>query len=148
MTYRTGLRRISYFSGWLAFLTPGSGIRDTFFQDPGSNPFPWAKQQFFLLKIFKFFVNRLTSFSVRYSYLFKNRIIFNLVKSTGKWDLAEWLERLIANVKVVLGSIPALFDTMESEGRQMKQCWIKYIKKIQKIPLCIFNLMKFIATKK
>ncbi len=39
-------------------------------------------------------------------------------------DLAEWLERLTANAEVatVLGSIPASFDTVESEGRQMKQC--------------------------
>jgi hypothetical protein len=35
-----------------------------------------------------------------------------------------WLERLTANAKVatVLGSIPASSDTVESEGRQMKQC--------------------------
>jgi hypothetical protein len=48
-----------------------------------------------------------------------------------KWDLAEWLERLTANavVATVLGSIPASSDTVESEGRQMKQCWISYIKK-------------------
>jgi hypothetical protein len=39
-------------------------------------------------------------------------------------DLAEWLERLTANavVATVLGSIPASSDTVESEGRQMKQC--------------------------
>jgi hypothetical protein len=38
-------------------------------------------------------------------------------------DLAEWLERLTANagVATVLGSIPASSDTVESEGRQMKQ---------------------------
>ncbi len=42
-----------------------------------------------------------------------------------QWDLAEWLERLTANAKVatVLSSIPASSDTVESEGRQMKQCW-------------------------
>jgi hypothetical protein len=43
----------------------------------------------------------------------------------------EGLERLTvtANDKVatVLGSIPASSDTVESEWRQMKQCWIKYI---------------------
>jgi hypothetical protein len=40
------------------------------------------------------------------------------------WDLAEWLERLTVNVVVatVLGSIPVSSDTVESEGRQMKQC--------------------------
>ncbi len=39
-------------------------------------------------------------------------------------DLAEWLERLAANaiVATVLGSIPASSDTVDSEGRQMKQC--------------------------
>ncbi len=29
----------------------------------------------------------------------------------------------------VLGSIPASSDTVESEGRQMKQSWIQYFKK-------------------
>ncbi len=35
-------------------------------------------------------------------------------------DLAEWLERLAVNAKVatVLCSIPASFDTVESERRQ------------------------------
>jgi hypothetical protein len=39
-------------------------------------------------------------------------------------NLTEWLERLTANTKVAtfLGSIPASFDTMESEGQQIKQC--------------------------
>ncbi len=47
------------------------------------------------------------------------------------WDLAEWLERLTANAEVaaVLASIPASSDTVESEGRQMKQCWIQFIEK-------------------
>jgi hypothetical protein len=38
-------------------------------------------------------------------------------------DLAEWLERLTANVIVAtfLGSIPAGSDTVESEGRQIRQ---------------------------
>jgi hypothetical protein len=42
------------------------------------------------------------------------------------------LERLTANAKVatILGSLPASSDTMESEGRQMKQCGIQYFKKI------------------
>ncbi len=49
-------------------------------------------------------------------------------------DLAKWLERLTANAEVatVLGSIPASSGTVESERRQMKQCWIQYIEK--KIP--------------
>ncbi len=57
-----------------------------------------------------------------------------------------WLERLTANkyvayavVATVLGSIPASSDTVESEGRQMKQCWMSYIKKVQKITLAIFS---------
>ncbi len=39
-------------------------------------------------------------------------------------DLARWLDRLAVTVKVatVLGAIPASTDTVESEGRQMKQC--------------------------
>ncbi len=47
------------------------------------------------------------------------------------WDLAKGLKRLAVNAKVatVLGSIPASFDTVESEGRQMKQCWITSIKR-------------------
>ncbi len=38
-------------------------------------------------------------------------------------DPAEWLERPIVNAEVitVLGSIPASSDTVESEGRQIKQ---------------------------
>ncbi len=46
------------------------------------------------------------------------------------WDLVEWLERLAVNAKVatVIGSIPASSDTVESEGRQMKQCLITYVK--------------------
>ncbi len=47
------------------------------------------------------------------------------------WDLAEWLERLAVNAigATVLGSILASYDTVEYEGRQMKQCWITYIKR-------------------
>ncbi len=43
-------------------------------------------------------------------------------------DLADWLQRLTANVKIatVLGSIPASSDTVDSEGRQKKQDWKKY----------------------
>ncbi len=49
------------------------------------------------------------------------------------WYLAHWLERLTVNAKVatVLGSILASSGTVESEGRQKKQCWIN---KVQKIP--------------
>ncbi len=50
------------------------------------------------------------------------------------WDAAEWLERLTANAEVatVPGSIPASSDTAESEGRQMKHCWIKYVHVLKK----------------
>jgi hypothetical protein len=52
---------------------------------------------------------------------------------------SRWFERLTANAKVAtdLGSISASSDTTESEGRQMKQCLIKYIKN-PKIPLLSF----------
>jgi hypothetical protein len=59
--------------------------------------------------------------------------------------LDQWLERLTANalVATVLGSIPASSDTVESEGRQMKQCLISYIKrKIQTNPPLIFRNSK------
>ncbi len=55
-----------------------------------------------------------------------------ILRSCGR-DLAEWLKRLTANVATVLDSIPASSDTVESEGRQMKQCWIAYIKIKNKI---------------
>ncbi len=47
--------------------------------------------------------------------------------------LAKRLECLAVNAKVatVLGSIPAYSDSVESEGEQMKQCWITYTKRIK-----------------
>ncbi len=39
----------------------------------------------------------------------------------------------------VLGSVPASCDTVESEGRQKKQYWIKFIKNFKKIPLFKFS---------
>ncbi len=39
-----------------------------------------------------------------------------------------------APVATVLGSIPAFVGTVESEGRQLKQCWIQYEKNIKKSP--------------
>ncbi len=46
-------------------------------------------------------------------------------------DLVEWLECLAVNAKVAtfLGSMLASSDTVKSEGRQMKLCWIMYCKK-------------------
>jgi hypothetical protein len=50
--------------------------------------------------------------------------VMDEIKPSCGRDLAEWLECLTANVKVatVLGAIPTSSDTVESEGRQMKQC--------------------------
>ncbi len=60
------------------------------------------------------------------------------VRSSRVWmsSIADWLERLVANAKVttVLGSIPASSDTVESEGPQMKQCWVKYMKRKSRKP--------------
>ncbi len=55
----------------------------------------------------------------------------NLNQIARGWDLALWLERLTASAEVatVLGSIPASTDTVESEGRQMKQRWKQNIEK-------------------
>jgi hypothetical protein len=39
-----------------------------------------------------------------------------------------------APVATVLGSIPASVGTVESEGRQMKQCWILYEQKEKNSP--------------
>ncbi len=62
------------------------------------------------------------------------------------WDLAKWLERLAVNANVTtdLGSNPAPSDTVEFEGRQMKQCWITCIKKKKKknSPLIFFHWAK------
>ncbi len=50
-----------------------------------------------------------------------------------EWDVAEWWERLTVNAKVatVIGSFPPSSDTVESEGRKMKQWRITH-KKISK----------------
>ncbi len=57
----------------------------------------------------------------------------DIYPSVHGWDLdlAELLERLAVNAKVatVLGSISASSDTVKSEGRYMKQCWITYLKR-------------------
>jgi hypothetical protein len=45
------------------------------------------------------------------------------------WDLAEWsLCVWLAKVATFLDSIPEPSGIVESEGRQMTQCWIQYIK--------------------
>ncbi len=50
-------------------------------------------------------------------------------------SLVEWLERLTSHAKVatVVSFDPSTPDTVESEGRQMKQCWKKHEKKYKKI---------------
>ncbi len=50
--------------------------------------------------------------------------------------IVEWLEHLAVNAKVatVLGSIPASSDTVEYDGRQIKQCCIMYLDKKHKNP--------------
>ncbi len=52
-------------------------------------------------------------------------MFFNLDPVRTYEFVAEWLEHLAAHaiVATVLGLIPASSDTVESEGRQMKQCW-------------------------
>jgi len=50
----------------------------------------------------------------------------------------EWFELLTARVATVLGSIPESSDTVESEGRPMKQCRIKCIKNFKKSAVVIF----------
>jgi hypothetical protein len=47
----------------------------------------------------------------------------------GGWDLAECLTANAEVATVLQGSILASSDTVESEGRQMKQCWIQSIEK-------------------
>jgi hypothetical protein len=59
-----------------------------------------------------------------------------ILRCSSGWDVALWMRCsgvARAPDSQCLGSIPASSGTMESEGRQMKQCWIKYIYK--KIPL-------------
>ncbi len=49
------------------------------------------------------------------------------------WSSEDWLCIICHTF-----SIPASSDTVESEGRQMKQCWMKYIKK-QKFLFTLFQ---------
>ncbi len=62
----------------------------------------------------------------------------SIAEKRMRWirSIAEWLELLADSVKVatVLGSSPVSSDTVESEGRLLKQCWISYIK-IKKIKI-------------
>jgi hypothetical protein len=49
--------------------------------------------------------------------------------------------RTIVNYLNVLGSIPASYHTVESEGRQMKQCWIQNIKYPRNIFSSLLSLL-------
>jgi hypothetical protein len=75
---------------------------------------------------------------VKHIYIKRLKIMWMRSSWVYGWDLTEWLERLTANAEVAtgLGSIPTSSDTVESEWRQMKECWIQYIerKKIPKNP--------------
>ncbi len=69
--------------------------------------------------------------------LLKGFIEFQIAKTTFNMIFSNKKQQKIqrtTSAQHVLGSIPASSDTVESEGRQMKQCWIQYIKN-QKIPL-------------
>ncbi len=86
----------------------------------------------------------------RDSYLFKSfgNVVDKSAVSCGwdlacGWDIAERLERLTANavVATALGLIPASSDTVESEGRQMKQCWTSYIRR-EKIQKSLFKSLR------
>ncbi len=74
---------------------------------------------------FEYIINNATQFISTYFILFNTLFLFMRSSRVWgwdladvEWDLAEWLERLIANVVVatVLGSIPASSDTVKSEG--------------------------------
>jgi hypothetical protein len=80
----------------------------------------------------------------------RSSLVWMRSSRVGRWDLAEWLDRLTANAKVAtgLGSTPASSDTAETERRQMKQCLINSFlikskinyantsKRYRDIPLC------------
>ncbi len=69
--------------------------------------------------------HHITQSHTRHVILFKNRRIeLSLAIQYVERSIAEWLARLTVNdvFATVQGSIPASSDTVESEGRQMKQC--------------------------
>ncbi len=57
----------------------------------------------------------------------------------GSNRLGKSIRMAMQKVATVLGSIPESSETLESEGRQMKQCWIKYFKIPQKTSLARLN---------
>ncbi len=54
-------------------------------------------------------------------------------------SLAVWLSDCHWLSATVLDSIPASSDTVEYEGRQMKQCWIKYFNKYRSLHSVSFS---------
>ncbi len=62
------------------------------------------------------------------------RIQVNFKFSFHGFDL-----RILGSIPASMGSIPASSNTVESEGRQMMQCWIEYIKnnKTVKFSFCL-----------
>jgi len=92
------------------FFHPGSRIRTVSIPDPGSsskNLSIWVKKHPIPDP-----GSGSATLHIRY--------IFILMFFCG-WDLAKWFELLTANAEVatVLGLIPASFDTVETEGRQI-----------------------------
>ncbi len=65
----------------------------------------------------------------------KHKYIVNKLTSSRVWMRSSWVFRTSGCQwkSRNLESIPASFDTVESEGQQMKQCWKMYKKKQKKI---------------
>ncbi len=64
-------------------------------------------------------------------------LLVALSPSSAFWNQVVWSSpplpwRILRTMATVLGSIPASSDTVESEGRQMKQYFISYIKRKKK----------------
>jgi hypothetical protein len=65
-------------------------------------------------------------------------LTFFLVKRKYYFNCLLWSKTSKGPKLEIFGSIPASVGTVESEGRQMKQCWIKY-EKNKKSPKKIFK---------
>ncbi len=93
------------------------------------------------MKFFIFSFNRSFLPSPRFFHSWQDFLIFCTAFHSCLSEVLWWMrssrvvrERLAVNAKVatVMGSIPASPDTVESEGQQMKQCWVTYIKRKNK----------------
>ncbi len=60
---------------------------------------------------------------------------------SGRLLLERQTVNAIVAIVTVLGSVPASSATVESEGRQMKQCWIKYWQFLKIPPLIDFKIL-------